>query len=84
MNFDLRRRIYGDEHLGPRNLQMIETARKLGLPAKFAGSGGAVIGLLRDPDRLEELERLYGQEGFSVLIPQVAEEIAEAAKESAV
>ena len=32
VNFDLRRKIYGDDAIGKRNLQLIEIARGLGAP----------------------------------------------------
>jgi hypothetical protein len=36
-NFDLRRKIYGDECLGDRNLKMVEIGRKYGAACKFPG-----------------------------------------------
>lgn len=42
-NFDLRRKIFGDEVLGDVNIRMIETARSVGAACKFTGSGGAVV-----------------------------------------
>lgn len=44
-NFDTRRSIC---QLQPAHVRMIETARQAGASAKFAGSGGAVIGTYRD------------------------------------
>ena len=41
MNFDTRRSIY---RLPPWQVNMIETARACGASAKFAGSGGAIVG----------------------------------------
>jgi len=46
-NFATRRRIYGDQCLGKKNLRMIEICRSMGAAAKFPGSGGAVLGLCR-------------------------------------
>lgn len=46
-NFALRRSIYGDAAVGERNIEMVDTARALGLAAKFTGSGGACICLKR-------------------------------------
>jgi glucuronokinase len=40
-NFDLRRSIMD---LAPAHIRMVETARRSGASAKFAGSGGAIIG----------------------------------------
>ncbi len=64
MNFQLRRKIYGDKALGENNLKMIEIARKHGAPAKFPGSGGAIIGIYEDESQLKDLERSYKNEGF--------------------
>jgi len=64
LNFDIRRRMYGDECLGRTNLQMIELARSLGLPAKFPGSGGAIIGICEDEDLLARAERAFTERGF--------------------
>ncbi|KAJ3091077.1 hypothetical protein HK102_001762 [Quaeritorhiza haematococci] len=44
-NFELRRKIYGDERLGKESLRMVEIARQHGHVAKFCGSGGAVVGM---------------------------------------
>jgi glucuronokinase len=51
-NFDTRRRIY---NLPPWQLAMVEAARSCGASAKFAGSGGAIIGAYRDEKMFEEL-----------------------------
>lgn len=64
MNFDLRRKIYGDRVLGEANLQMINIARNLGAPAKFPGSGGAIIGMYEDEEHLERLRQEYTKNGF--------------------
>ena len=52
MNFDLRRKIYGEKCIGEKMLRMIEQARKFQTSAKFPGSGGAVVGLCHDDDQL--------------------------------
>lgn len=44
-NFDTRRNIY---QLPPWQIDQIETARRCGASAKFAGSGGAILGTYRD------------------------------------
>jgi glucuronokinase len=51
-NFDLRTRIY---NIHPVNMQMIETARRLGASASFTGSGGSIIGIYRDDEMLNRL-----------------------------
>ena len=47
-NFALRRTLYGDGALGAANLKMVQIAQRHGVPAKFPGSGGAVVGLCID------------------------------------
>jgi len=51
-NFDTRRRIY---NLPSWQINMVETARRCGASAKFAGSGGALIGVYRDEAMFDEL-----------------------------
>lgn len=64
MNFDLRRKIYGDDVIGKRNLQMVQIARDLGAPAKFTGSGGAVVGMYEDESQFGKLRTAYQSQGF--------------------
>ncbi len=66
-NFDLRRRLYGDEVIGRANLRMITLARENGAPAKFSGSGGAIIGLYRDNQHFDELSARFAAEGFRIV-----------------
>ena len=63
-NFDLRRKVLGDAAIGRDNLRMIQIARELGHPAKFAGSGGAVVGIYRTEEELKRLREAYRSEGF--------------------
>src|SRR5205085_11696095 len=51
-NFDLRRTIMP---IVPENLRMVEVARSTGASAKFAGSGGAIVGLFRDGRQYQQL-----------------------------
>ncbi len=51
-NFDLRRTIMP---IAPENLRMVEAARATGASAKFAGSGGAIVGLYRDGRQYQQL-----------------------------
>lgn len=67
-NFDLRRRLYGDDALGAHNLALVEIARKLGLPAKMPGSSGAALILLGDDGETERaLRDAYGAAGYPYL-----------------
>lgn len=68
-NFDLRAQIY---QIGQGNLEMIQTARKMGASANFAGSGGAIVGCYRDEDMYEALAAAMLQIGVAVIKPQVA------------
>ena len=56
-----RRRLFGDPTLGEANLMMVGIAQRHGVPVKFPGSGGAVIGLCVGAAAMramrEELER---------------------------
>jgi glucuronokinase len=51
-NFDLRRTIM---RISDSNLLLVNTARACGASAKFAGSGGSIIGLYTDNDMLRRL-----------------------------
>jgi len=66
-NFDVRRRILGDAVIGAANLELIEVARRLGRPAKFSGSGGAVVGTYETPEQFEQLAIEYGARGHSIV-----------------
>ncbi|KAI0501968.1 hypothetical protein KFK09_016913 [Dendrobium nobile] len=66
-NFDLRRKMFGDEVLGALNIQMIETARSVGAAAKFTGSGGAVVAFCpKGPEQVKLLEDACLKAGFLV------------------
>eukprot|EP01063_Lacrimia_lanifica_P027124 TRINITY_DN3763_c0_g1_i1.p1 TRINITY_DN3763_c0_g1~~TRINITY_DN3763_c0_g1_i1.p1 ORF type:complete len:640 (+),score=262.56 TRINITY_DN3763_c0_g1_i1:69-1988(+) len=69
-NFELRRELYSDAALGWKNLAMVELGRKYGGHMKFPGSGGAVVGMLEDPSKMDELTLEAQQKGF-VCIPLV-------------
>ena len=69
-NFDTRRRIYG---LPAWQVEMVETARRCGASAKFAGSGGAIVGTFRGAAMFEELSARLGALGCRTLRPRVAE-----------
>jgi glucuronokinase len=52
-NFDLRRKIMT---IREADLALVETARRCGASAKFAGSGGSIIGMYRDDEMLNYLK----------------------------
>ncbi|MDR3234098.1 MAG: hypothetical protein LBT46_10630 [Planctomycetaceae bacterium] len=57
-NFDLRRSIC---KLPKEQIQMVETARACGVCAKFAGSGGAVVGIYSNETAFTKLESAMKQ-----------------------
>jgi glucuronokinase len=71
-NFDLRRSII---RISKENLDMVESARKIGASAKFTGSGGAIIGTYKDETMFESLERVLGKKGIEVIKPIIVNHI---------
>ncbi|MGB9687805.1 mevalonate kinase family protein [Thermogutta sp.] len=67
-NFDLRRSIL---KLAPEHIEMVERARKVGVPAKFAGSGGAIVGLCPDDATFQKLKVEMATIHCEVIRPQV-------------
>jgi glucuronokinase len=67
-NFELRRSLY---RLPDWQIRMIDVARSCGASAKFAGSGGAVVGLVPDEDMLALLRQRMKEIGCSVVLPQI-------------
>lgn len=66
MNFDRRRRLY---RLAPRHIEMVELARRLGASAKFAGSGGSVIGAYAGEAMFQALREAFEQAGCRIFKP---------------
>ena len=66
-NFNTRRSIY---NLPPLQIQMLEVARQCGASAKFAGSGGTIIGLYDGEEMYGELCAKLTAIGSRVLKPQ--------------
>jgi len=65
-NFDTRRRLYD---LPDWQVRMVETARACGASAKFAGSGGAIIGLYKDEAIHQDLCEQLALIGSKVITP---------------
>ncbi|CAI9111136.1 OLC1v1011278C1 [Oldenlandia corymbosa var. corymbosa] len=66
-NFDLRRRMFGDDALGALNIEMVEVARRVGAASKFTGSGGAVVAFCPDgPSQAKLLEDACHKAGFII------------------
>jgi glucuronokinase len=68
-NFDLRARIF---RLSQGNLEMVRTARQNGATAKFAGSGGAIVGTYKGQDGFERLQAALEKIGVAVLKPRIS------------
>lgn len=69
-NFDLRRTIMS---IAPENLRMVEVARSVGASAKFAGSGGAILGLYKDGRQYQALSDALAEIRCTVLRPLIFE-----------
>ncbi len=69
-NFNIRRTIM---NIAPENLRMVEAARATGASAKFAGSGGAIVGLYRDGRHYQQLSDALAALGCSVIRPLIYE-----------
>ncbi|HZZ41411.1 MAG TPA: hypothetical protein VFE58_00610 [Tepidisphaeraceae bacterium] len=67
-NFDLRRTIMP---IAPENLRMVEVARSTGAPAKFCGSGGAIVGLYRDARHYQQLSDALAKIRCTVIRPLI-------------
>jgi glucuronokinase len=67
-NFNTRRRIF---QLSEWQVQMAEAARACGASAKFAGSGGAIIGTYRDEAMFEAIRENMAAMGCRTIKPQI-------------
>ncbi|XP_017289322.1 glucuronokinase with putative uridyl pyrophosphorylase isoform X2 [Kryptolebias marmoratus] len=70
-NFELRRSVYTDDCLGSGNLKMAQLAKQFGSAVKLPGSGGAVVGLCLDQERLVEMRQAFQEAGcvFCIITP---------------
>ena len=69
-NFDLRRSI---SKLPDWQIEMVETARACGASAKFAGSGGAIVGTYESEQMLDNLRSRLADLHVETLIPQLVD-----------
>jgi glucuronokinase len=67
-NFDLRSQIM---KISEGNLEMVMTARACGASAKFAGSGGSIIGMYEDEEMYTRLDSELGRIGAKVIKPVI-------------
>ncbi len=67
-NFDRRRSI---STLNPSHVDMVMRARSVGAPCKYAGSGGAVVGMYEDEAMFRRIEEAYAGTGVIVVKPEI-------------
>jgi glucuronokinase len=69
-NFELRANLYS---IKPSHKQMVDVARSCGASAKFAGSGGAIVGSFADKEMYDKLVKALANVNsyWQVLIPQI-------------
>jgi glucuronokinase len=67
-NFETRRSIY---RLPQWQIDMVETARRCGASAKFAGSGGAILGTYSDEPTFERVRDSLADIGSRTIKPQI-------------
>ncbi len=68
-NFDLRRTLF---QLSEANIDLVERARSVGASAKFAGSGGAIVGVFEDEKMFGKLLEAFEGTQTSVIRPEIA------------
>jgi glucuronokinase len=69
-NFDLRDSIF---NVSEENRRMIKVARSAGVSAKFAGSGGAIVGTYEDDEQFDRLSSVLAEIGCKTLKPAISE-----------
>jgi len=69
-NFDTRKSIY---QLPAAQVQMVDIARSTGASAKFAGSGGAILGTYQDEAMFHRLQKVLNDIRCVVIKPVIAE-----------
>ena len=69
-NFDTRRGIY---RLPQWQIDMVETARRCGASAKFAGSGGAILGTYDGEPMFADVRETLGAIGSRTVKPSVSD-----------
>lgn len=67
-NFDLRDRIF---NVAEENRRMVMVARSVGASAKFAGSGGAIVGTFEDEEQFTRLGKALAQIGCTTFVPTI-------------
>ncbi|RKY88669.1 GHMP kinase [candidate division KSB1 bacterium] len=67
-NFELRRKII---NIDEGNFELVKIARSCGASAKFAGSGGSIIGIYKDEDMFNRLTKELGKIDANVIKPEI-------------
>jgi len=67
-NFELRASL---TQLDPTNVEMVNLARKMGVCAKYAGSGGAIVGICKSDQLFNKLKTEFEKLGCEVIRPQI-------------
>jgi glucuronokinase len=67
-NFDLRSKIM---NISRENMNLVHTARACGAPAKFAGTGGSIIGVYKNDEMLNHLIVEMKKIGARVIKPYI-------------
>lgn len=68
-NFDIRS---GLSRMDPKNVEMIKMARARGVCAKYAGSGGAIVGICESDETFCGLQEDFRTIGCTVIRPRVS------------
>ena len=68
LNFDTRSALV---ELDPSNVEMVDLARRHGLCAKYAGSGGSIIGICKSNEEFTRLQDSFEKIGCVVVRPQI-------------
>lgn len=68
-NFDARASMM---QLDPRSAQLVYVAREAGVPANYAGSGGAIVGICPDEETFRRLGEVFAEIGCKVIRPIVS------------
>lgn len=69
-NFDTRASIWT---LSDRDHELVAIGRGHGAAVKFCGSGGSVVGVMREESEYPVIERAYVAKGYRVIRPQIEE-----------
>ncbi|MFQ5739346.1 MAG: mevalonate kinase [Acidobacteriota bacterium] len=68
-NFDIRAQLVP---LEPGHVEMVKRARRLGVCAKYAGSGGAIVGICEDEEVFSRLGEEFARVGCRVIRPRIS------------